>query len=202
MPPAEAVRGAMLAAVVATLAVALAACSPARPDLDPERAMELVRQEYPDAVVEIAAVEEEGERRRAPARFDGDEVEFVFVPTPDGWALEGVSRDGDYHTVDELRRISQTMQIMRMLAEALESYRQERGGYPEVTGDALTFELEQEGLIGTEQMPVDGWGNELVYEVHRPEYTLASMGPDGRRGTDDDIILVSGRFVSDDRSER
>ena len=39
----------------------------------------------------------------------------------------------------------------------------------------------------------DGWGHPIVYQVTGPTtFRLVSPGPDGREGTNDDIVLQNG----------
>ena len=40
----------------------------------------------------------------------------------------------------------------------------------------------------------DGWGNPILFEVTGPAaFRLLSDGPDGRRGTADDIVVTAQR---------
>ena len=42
---------------------------------------------------------------------------------------------------------------------------------------------------------LDAWSQELSYKGTATAYRLASLGPDGKAGTDDDIILENGQLV-------
>jgi general secretion pathway protein G len=47
------------------------------------------------------------------------------------------------------------------------------------------------GYLDTTDLPKDGWGNEFIYEVNPVSgkaFLIRSCGPDGERGTDDDLL--------------
>lgn len=86
-------------------------------------------------------------------------------------------------------RIAATSATMKNVATALESYRADRGAYP----DDLSR------LVGPyfSKEPLDSWSRPLHYRVPGSSgrgFTLASAGADGDQGTGDDIDwwLVQG----------
>jgi len=42
---------------------------------------------------------------------------------------------------------------------------------------------------------LDAWSGELSYKGSAAGYRLSSPGPDGKPGTDDDIIFENGRLI-------
>jgi hypothetical protein len=69
----------------------------------------------------------------------------------------------------------------------------------EVMADQLDVRIQRgQGLPGNFEgwlrrdfsaVPVDPWGNVWYLDVGRRGYTVGSMGPDGRKNTDDDITV-------------
>ncbi|MFQ5701914.1 MAG: type II secretion system protein GspG [Acidobacteriota bacterium] len=96
-------------------------------------------------------------------------------------AVRGVNRARKDATLGRLER----------LRAVLERYRIDHGEYP--AGDSLA-------AIGDRLVPQytprletrDSWGNDLSYESSGGSYTIVSSGPDGARGTPDDIRLQDG----------
>jgi hypothetical protein len=100
------------------------------------------------------------------------------------------------------KRIAATRALMYELhAQGLQRYYKEYGGYP--------GELDKEHLsrVNAEETPQsDYWGNNFEYKsvvvvaakgfaAPPSDYTLVSAGPDGRFGTEDDIIMIDGVIV-------
>jgi general secretion pathway protein G len=81
------------------------------------------------------------------------------------------------------------------LLSALGCYEVDNGSYPKSLQDLL---LQQPSVTNNwhgpylEKIPVDPWGHKYIYEYpgkHNPNgYDLSSAGPDGKAGTDDDIV--------------
>jgi hypothetical protein len=83
---------------------------------------------------------------------------------------------------------------MRTLAAALEAYRRERGGYVTVkTGAGLLDQLAPR--YAKSIIMLDAWSNEFEYDGTSSSYRLSSKGPDGKSGTDDDIVIENGQLV-------
>lgn len=68
---------------------------------------------------------------------------------------------------------------VRQIATACEQYRVEKGAPPESLQQLVPQYLE---LIAN-----DPWGNKFVYPAAPGTCEIASLGPDGQRGTDDDL---------------
>jgi type II secretion system (T2SS) protein G len=83
---------------------------------------------------------------------------------------------------------------LRTIATALEAYRRDNGSY--VSGDtgAVLMDHLAPAYLGS-IIRLDAWSQELSYKGTATAYRLASLGPDGKAGTDDDIILENGQLV-------
>ena len=83
---------------------------------------------------------------------------------------------------------------LRTIATALEAYRRDIGSY--VSGDtgAVLMDHLSPAYLGS-IIRLDAWSQELSYKGTATAYRLASLGPDGKAGTDDDIILENGQLV-------
>jgi len=104
-------------------------------------------------------------------------------------------------------RQKRSMADMRTLAAAIEQYGLDMTFYPLVTDiDHLALVLEPTYLRKIPRN--DGWNRPFLYQVDLDagkDYTLASLGMDGVRGTwvigrrttryDDDIVISDGQFV-------
>lgn len=83
---------------------------------------------------------------------------------------------------------------LRTIATALEAYRRENGSYaPADSGSALIDHLSPKYLESI--VRIDAWSHELNYKGASGGYRLASLGPDGKPGTDDDIVFENGRQI-------
>ncbi len=79
---------------------------------------------------------------------------------------------------------------------ALDMFEVDNGHYPKGKGglnDLVTQPRDAQNWHQyLDNVPLDPWGHPYIYECpgrHRPNsYDLSSMGPDGRAGTDDDIV--------------
>jgi general secretion pathway protein G len=97
---------------------------------------------------------------------------------------------------EQARKTAAVSQISTF-GTALDAYEVDMGSYPQ--GKSGLTSLLQPPREGTgwrgpylqKEIPLDPWGNAYIYECpgkHNPSgYDLASMGPDTRLGTDDDI---------------
>ena len=109
-----------------------------------------------------------------------------------GKAGEEYSRDV-LHAIDQ-GRLTGTKGTMETIGRALSAHAIDRGGYPAgASARDLLAALSPAFLPATQA--VDAWGNELLYASDTRTYTLTSAGADGRPGTDDDVVMVEGRFT-------
>lgn len=81
-----------------------------------------------------------------------------------------------------------TLQDMKAIATALESYMVDHNGYPPSSSiEELGKLLTPHYLI---RMPrLDAWGGKLIYRCDGRSYQLLSLGPDHKEGTADDLLL-------------
>ena len=85
------------------------------------------------------------------------------------------------------------------LKNAVEGFRMHVGRYPETLQDLVTRpEYDEENKWSgpyMEKVPRDPWGNEYEYNCpgdNDREYEIICFGPDGEKGTDDDITSFEG----------
>ena len=83
--------------------------------------------------------------------------------------------------------------IMGGIKTALDRYQIDNGYYPSNFNDLILKPTSTTNWSGPylDGIPTDRWGNKYVYEFpgkHNPSsYDLMSVGPDGKKGTEDDI---------------
>jgi hypothetical protein len=83
---------------------------------------------------------------------------------------------------------------MRTLATALESFRRERGFYVQAdTNSALSDNLAPRYMNAI--IRLDAWSHEFEYKGTQSSYRLASLGPDGKPNTGDEIVFENGQMV-------
>lgn len=83
---------------------------------------------------------------------------------------------------------------LRTVSTALEAYHRDAGAYVTAdTGSALMDNLAPRYLNSI--IRLDAWSHELAYKGTAASYRLASLGADGKPGTDDDIVFENGRLV-------
>jgi len=76
---------------------------------------------------------------------------------------------------------------------ALDRYRIDTSIYPKSLDDLIQQPADTTNWHGPylDGIPLDPWGDKYIYEFpgkhNRGSYDLMSLGPDGKRGTDDDI---------------
>jgi hypothetical protein len=131
-------------------------------------------------------------------------VDTAFLLTDDkknGWTVTQV-RTGDrrWESIDLLQTAVRKEKILRTSAElsalatALEAYRRDHGSYVEAsTGAGLIDKLNPQYLANA--MRLDAWSNEFDYHGGGSSYRLGSAGPDGKPGTDDDLVMQNGKMV-------
>jgi hypothetical protein len=83
---------------------------------------------------------------------------------------------------------------LRTVATALEAYHRDGGAYVTAeTGSALMDNLAPRYLNSI--IRLDAWSHEFAYKGTAASYRLASLGADGKPGTDDDIVFENGQLV-------
>ncbi|MGA9769500.1 MAG: type II secretion system protein GspG [Blastocatellia bacterium] len=133
------------------------------------------------------------------AQFDAT---FRFNMEKDGkWKVVEV-RTGDrqWESLELIRtavgkeKALRTTADLRTLATALEAFRRERGFYVEAeTNSALVDNLAPTYMNAI--IRLDAWSHEFEYKGTSAGYRLASLGPDGKPNTGDDIVFENGQMV-------
>lgn len=83
---------------------------------------------------------------------------------------------------------------LRTLTTALEAFRREHGSYVQADScSALIDRLAPRYL--TSVIRLDAWSREFDYKGTSASYRLASLGPDGKPGSDDDIVFENGQLI-------
>jgi type II secretion system (T2SS) protein G len=83
---------------------------------------------------------------------------------------------------------------LRTIATALEAYRRDRGSYVSADSGAALMDHLSPAYLST-IIRLDAWSHELGYKGSATAYRLVSLGPDGKSGTDDDIVFENGQLV-------
>lgn len=182
--------------LVALSTVALAACGPtelATPSA--QQAERIIRDAFPDASVTVREVARDESTLRVPAALNEGDVVFVMAAGEEEWSITGIEQAGRTYTVEEIGQIQETMQIMRALSDALEAYLADEGQYPLLDDQVGLRELVPDYYPADGAMD-DAWGVPLRYRLQGEDYNITSTGPDGAPGSPDDIILITGNFVS------
>jgi hypothetical protein len=91
-------------------------------------------------------------------------------------------------------KVLRTTADLRTLATALEAFRRERGFYVAAdTNSVLVDNLAPRYL--TPIIRLDAWSREFEYKGTETGYRLASLGPDGKPNTGDDVIIENGQLI-------
>ena len=125
------------------------------------------------------------------------EADFRFARERNRWQVVAV-RTGNrawanlselVAAVNELKR-QKALEELQALAESLEVYRKERGFYvPAVDQAALIDHLSPVYLDTV--MRLDPWHQPYLYQGSPHNFTLRSVGADGRENTPDDIVVTN-----------
>lgn len=97
------------------------------------------------------------------------------------------------HAIDQ-GKVMGTRGTMETFGTALNAYMVDRGGYPAVATIQEAAAALTPAFLRS-PVTLDAWGFTLDYRSDGGSYTLTSPGADGRLGTEDDVVLVDGRFT-------
>jgi Type II secretion system (T2SS), protein G len=189
-----------LVALVAACTFFVASRTRAAGDLTPKEARRLIARmagiELPSDAVRVKEISTAGNSAVVVAQV---ETAFRMVKgDKDKWRITEI-RTGDrrWEDLDTLMRALNVEKTARARAElesiatALESFRRERGFYPESKSQAALIDgLNPRYLARV--IRVDPWHKPYEYEGGRTTFALRSDGPDGKPGTPDDITVTSG----------
>ncbi|HEX5704724.1 MAG TPA: type II secretion system protein GspG [Pyrinomonadaceae bacterium] len=168
-------------------------------DLTPKEARRVIARlagiELPSDAVRIKSISPMGNSAVVVAQV---ETAFRFVNDKDKWRVAEV-RTGDrrWEDMDLLIRALNTEKTSRVRAEletiatALEAFRRERGSYVEAKTEAALVDFLSPRYLAR-VIRLDAWHRPYEYEGGREAYVLRSLGPDGKSGTSDDVVLAKG----------
>lgn len=149
--------------------------------------------------VHIKNISASGSDAIVEAQFD---AAFRFTTDKEGkWqAVEVRTGDRRWESIELIQtaigkeKALRTTAELRTVATALEAYHREGGSYVTAeTGSALMDNLAPRYLNSI--IRLDAWSREFAYKGTAVSYRLASLGADGKPGTDDDIVFENGRLV-------
>ena len=143
--------------------------------------------------------------RREPGWYGGYTVAMAaLVVAIVGGAIAGaygITRIPKYFEGRQTRRVAATHAAMHHIAGLLEDYKRTYGSYPR--------DMQEIKKAIAESLPADYWNKSIKYQsdtgaiadrslVSLPvnNFELRSAGLDGKEGTDDDIIMRDGLFVT------
>lgn len=180
------------------LALLGAACGPGElPTPSTSVAQRLITDQFDNATVTVREVNRTEGTLRVPAEFNGADVTFVLTAGADDWEIAYIEQGGNSYTVEQLNEIAATMQVMSDLSDALEGYLADNGNFPMLDDQVGLRELVPDYYDHPAgELLSDSWGSPLRYRVQGEDYTMTSTGPDGQLGSSDDIILITGTFVT------
>ena len=168
-------------------------------DLTPKEARRVIARlagiELPSDAVRIKSISPMGNSAVVVAQV---ETAFRLVNDKDKWRVAEI-RTGDrrWEDMDLLVRALNAEKTSRVRAEletiatALEAFRRERGSYVEAKTEAALVDFLSPRYLAR-VIRLDAWHRPYEYEGSRESYVLRSLGPDGKSGTSDDVVLAKG----------
>lgn len=122
-------------------------------------------------------------------------VDFRFVRDRRGWQVAAVksgNRDwvsvvGLSASIDEAKR-STAANELSLIAQALDSYRRDRGFFVVSDKESVLIDHLSPKYL-SRVIRVDPWSRPYQYEGEQTQYSLRSLGPDGKPNTPDDIVV-------------
>lgn len=123
------------------------------------------------------------------------QLDFRIVREQRRWEVASVrsgNRDwidvrGVAAAVDQLKRSTATNELS-LIAQALDTYRSERGFYVVSDKESVLIDHLSPRYL-TQVIRVDPWHRPYQYEGQQTQYSLRSLGPDGKPNTSDDIVV-------------
>ena len=149
--------------------------------------------------VHIKSINAMGSDAIVEAQFD---AAFRLVLDKEGkWkAVEVRTGDRRWESIELIQtavrkeKTLRTSADLRTIATALEAFRRANGTYVQAdTCSALMDNLTPRYVSSI--IRLDAWSREFDYKGTTASYLLASLGPDGKPGTGDDIVFENGRLV-------
>ena len=91
-------------------------------------------------------------------------------------------------------KVLRTTADLRTIATALEAYRRAKGGYVAAENNVKLIDQ-----LAPNYLPhiirLDAWSREFEYKGTATTYRLASIGPDGKADSGDEIVIENGQVV-------
>lgn len=123
------------------------------------------------------------------------QLEFRFVRDRGGWQVASVktgNRDwidvrGISASLDQLKRATATNELS-LIAQALDNFRRERGFYVVSDKESVLIDHLSPRYL-TPVIRLDPWSRPYQYDGTQTQYSLRSLGPDGKPNTGDDIVV-------------
>lgn len=184
------------------LALSLIAVAALARELGAREARERIAQalglDKPDNV-HIKSINATGSDAIVEAQFD---AAFRLALDKEGkWqAVEVRTGDRRWESIELIQtavrkeKALRTSAELRTIATALEAFRRANGSYVQAdTCSALMDSLAPNYVSSIVRL--DAWSREFAYKGIAGNYRLASLGPDGKPGTDDDIVFENGRLL-------
>lgn len=119
-------------------------------------------------------------------RFARERREWQVVAVKSG-EREWTDVRGIAAIVDQLKR-SHASNELSLIAQALDSYRRERGFYVVSDEESVLIDHLSPKYL-TPVIRLDPWSRPYQYEGQQTAYSLRSLGPDGKPNTGDDIVV-------------
>lgn len=125
-------------------------------------------------------------------------AEFRFNKGPKGsWRAAGL-RTGTRAWVDpeivftavNNEMVTETRAELDSIAKALEEFRRQRGFYVEAKSERVLIDFLSPRYLSP-VIRLDPWRRPYLYEGTRDQFTLRSVGPDGKENTQDDIVRTN-----------
>jgi len=125
------------------------------------------------------------------------QLDFRLAHEQRGWqvaAMKSGNRDwvdvrGLSANVDQLKRSAATADLSQ-IAQALDSFRRDRGFFVVSDKESVLIDHLSPRYL-TRVIRVDPWHRPYQYEGQQTQYSLRSLGPDGKPNTGDDIVVSS-----------
>lgn len=194
-------RNLLIISLIAFVSGTVVLSTSAAGDLSAKEARRLIAHmagiQLPSDAVRVKDVSSMGNSATVTAQV---ETAFRFDKDSNGkWRVVEI-RTGDrrWEDVDTLVKALNAEKAARARAEldsiatALDSFRRERGGYPEAkTESALIDHLNPRYL--SRVIRIDPWHRPYEYEGTRTSFVLRSLGPDEKANTADDVTVSRGQ---------
>lgn len=185
--------------LMVSLVLLLTGCS-ASQKLSQDKAREKIRElglvQLEGKAVEIEKIVQSGEDQAVAEA----KLKLVFKLSRArrrDWQIDAI-RLGDRNWVEikaflsalEEARARETRESLQKLLDGLKKYKEKNGQYPQAENIVKLTDF----LVPTymaEVIRYDGWNREFIFNLSSSDsFQLISVGPDGIRGTSDDIILT------------